>query len=246
MYLHPIAEAYRGFVSNYARPNLISDGISSITFGENLCPVRKVVSRSNTNGSGKWPSWKMGSVHYESESELLAFKVLDTFPHALSYYPQPCKIKYVEDGQPHIHIPDILVFTRDSVEIWEIKDRYDSLDPEVLKRTDFMTRYLMEIGYTYKLVVGETLNSQPRFDNLEFIIKWGREDLNLQRREFIRQTFQTYKTIKWGIFKNDGSSDFIQRSEICRLLLEGKLSCDLNTPISNTTLVTATASYGGR
>lgn len=245
MYYKPVREAYRAFVHNYSYNDLVGDGISSIQFQDNLYPVRKVVSRSNAKATGKWPSWKMGSVHYESENELLAFKLLDAFPHVLSYYPQPCRIRYVLDGEVHTHVPDILVFTQTGVEIWEVKPSYDALGLDVYKRTDFMSINLKKIGYTYHLVIAETLKDQIWFTNLDLVLKRGRESLDLRRREAIRQTFQSFKKLQWGSLNKGASGTFIHQNEICRLILEGKVLCDLSLPISDATVVRATDLFIG-
>src|ERR1017187_8729138 len=83
---------------------------------------RKVVSRSNARVTGKYPSWKMGRmIHWESNNELNAFRLLDCKFDIRSFSEQPCKIVYVMEGVERVHYPDILVATKEGKELWEVK-----------------------------------------------------------------------------------------------------------------------------
>ena len=113
--------------------------ISSIVFPEkDHLRSRKVVSRSRSRPTGKYPSWKMRRmVHWESENELNAFRLLDCDPDVTSYHEQPCKVEFVQDGLARSHYPDILVKKNGRKELWEVKNEAQAEESEVVTRTSF-------------------------------------------------------------------------------------------------------------
>lgn len=223
------------------------DQVISIAFGQNLKPVRKVVLRSNTHKvSGKHPSWKMGdTVHYESKNERNAFKLLDAHPEVISYYAQPCIIKYQLGGNTYKHIPDILVIFKDRKEFWEVKEAKDANNPEVKSRSELMEKCLGTFGYTYRVAIGENLEINHRLMNVEELLKHGFHDVSLLKRELVRQLFLKYGAINWGAFSNK-KSDPIQLKHICRLILEGVLRCDMSSPIGPNTKILMNENMGVR
>src|ERR1039457_2276067 len=98
----PLRSSYFGTSAN-------PSGIRSILFpAPGQMRFRRVVSRSNARSAGKYPSWKMDRMmHWESNNELNAFRLLDCDPNVTSYSEQPCRIAYVMDGVERIHFPDI-------------------------------------------------------------------------------------------------------------------------------------------
>jgi hypothetical protein len=104
---------------------------------------RKVVSRSNSQSAGKYPSWKMRRmVHWESLNELNAFRLLDCDPRVWRFSEQPCRIVFTIDGIRRIHFPDVLVIGAEGKQLWEIKTRCKSMDSEVLRRTELLSKAL--------------------------------------------------------------------------------------------------------
>lgn len=229
-------EAFQNLFRSRAHFPRHTNGINSIFFNDDLSPVRKVISRSNTRATGKWPSWKMGMVHYESENEKNAFKLLDASPNVVGYYAQPCIIKYQLDGEIHTHYPDILVHYQDRKEIWEVKTLSDSLTSDIHRRSVFMDQHLSGYGYQYRVTIAEVLEKSPRLQNVETIIRHGRQKISFQEREAIRQLFVRQPFISWGAIVR-GAIGPIQRRHISRLILEGRLVCDINQLITESTLV---------
>lgn len=221
--------------------------VISITFGENLKPVRKVVLRSNINKrSGKYASWKMGhSVHYQSMHERNAFKLLDAHLDVIGYYAQPCIIKYQLNGNTYKHTPNILVIFKDRKELWEVKETKDANDPDVKSRLELMEKCLGVFGYRYRVAIAENLEENPRLMNAEELLRYGFHNISLIQRELVRQLFVKYGVINWGEFSKK-KSDPIQLNHICRLILEGVLRCDLNSPISGNTKILMNENRGVR
>lgn len=102
--------------------------------------MRKVISRSKTRPTGKFPSRKNGRMnHWESPHELNAFRTLETDSTVLRFDEQPLEIVYLMNGVVRTHIPDVRVVRRcQTKELWEIKTAEDARDPEVERRTSIM------------------------------------------------------------------------------------------------------------
>lgn len=124
---------------------------------------RKIVTRSRSRATGKYPSWKMGRmIQWESTNELNAYRLLDANPAAIAYHEQPLTIQYVLDGETHKHFPDTLVQWGSSRELWEIKPSSEACRPEYVNRTRFLEAALPQLGFAYRLVLAEDLNKEPR------------------------------------------------------------------------------------
>lgn len=221
------------------------DGINLIQFNGDKLRSRKVVLRSNTKATGKWPSWKTGRMmQYESGNEKNAFKLLDASPAVRSYSEQPCIIHYILDGKVQRHFPDILVDFGTYQEIWEVKTYADSRDPEILRRTELLTKYLTDFGYVYRMVIAEDLKTAPRLSNVELLMQYGRQPVSLIKLEQIRQLFKKTKDLRWGYFQL-GEPGAIYLKSICRLIFEGVLIIDINLPLEIQTIIKVGRSEGG-
>lgn len=189
---------------------------------------RKVISRSKTRGSGKYPSWKMGRMlHWESTHELNAFRLLDANPAVLRFSEQPLTLRYVLDGVEHDHYPDIQVVTEQGKELWEVKTGEDAVSPEVTGRTRLLTEALPAFGFTYRVVVAEDLAVQPRLTNLLFVLRHGRMDIPLVERERIRALLAKLPNLTWGAVRR-GALGNKGMNYACRLILEGALLADMS------------------
>lgn len=113
-------------------------------------------------------------MHWESASELNAFRLLDCDPNVTSYSEKPCRIEYVNDGMEKTHYPDILVSTTGAKQLWEVKPRSNALEPEVLARATFLSRALPRWGYQYRTVLAEDLARQPRLSNANLLLSLGK------------------------------------------------------------------------
>lgn len=76
--------------------NLNVDRITAIyTLEIGQVRVRKIVKRSNSYSTGKYPSWKMGRmVQWKSPRLLAAFRLLDATPAVKSYQEESMRIDY--------------------------------------------------------------------------------------------------------------------------------------------------------
>jgi hypothetical protein len=196
---------------------------------------RKVVSRSRARATGKFPSWKMGRmIQWESVNELNAYRRLDATPDANAFYEQPLMIRFVLDGETHIHYPDVLVDWGRRKELWEIKRNSDATNPVFANRTRLLAAALPQYGFGYRMVVAEELSREPQLSNSITLLKHGREAVCEIAREQVRQILLSTLSITWESATN-GDLGRKGRAVLARLALEGYLAFDTTLPISSTT-----------
>jgi hypothetical protein len=211
--------------------------VMSVEFGDpKFTPVRTVVSRSRMCPTGKYPSWKMGRMlHWESTSELCAFRLLDCDPQVERFDEQPCEIVYVLDSETRRHYPDIYVESKIDKQLWEIKIDRNASQPEIAARTKLLTEELKQHGFTYRLVLDSELRRQPRLQNANTLLRYGRIAIDELRREWVRLTLRRAGSLTWGAACN-GAYGPDARQLLCRLVLEGVLAVDMDQPLSAETL----------
>lgn len=205
------------------------DCILEIEFpAEGKLRSRKIVSRSRARPTGKFPSLKMGRMmQWESPHELNAFRLLDATPAAVAYHEQPLAVRFVLNGQLHVHFPDVLVQWKESLELWEIKPSQQALKPEVAFRTQFLTEMLPSLGFRYRIVLADELSAQPRLGNVLTLLRLGREAVPDVEREHIRRILQEVPAIHWTAAAQ-GALGPRGLKRLCRLALEGVLRVDLD------------------
>jgi hypothetical protein len=211
--------------------------IVSIHFPESgKIRARKIVTRSRSRPTGKYPSWKMKRmIQWESHNELNAFRILDVDPSVKYFFEQPLEIRYRQEGGENSHYPDLLVITNSGKELWEIKPNSEAAKPENLKRTELMIKVLPEFGFTYRIVTGEELSSNPLMKNGVMLLKFGRDDIPALDRERLRVFLKNQNPLRWeDVIK--GALGPRGRNHVCRLILEGGLVFDTKNAISLDTL----------
>jgi hypothetical protein len=177
-------------------------------------------------------------LHWESRNELNAFRLLDCDPVVTRFNEQPCEVRYVLDGVAKIHYPDILVEVKGRKELWEVKPESKALEPEVAARTALLVRSLPLWGYTYKVVLAEDLAVQPRQYNAFFLLGLGRRSVTDSERECVRRSIDKQGSLLWSDACR-GRYGARGREILCRLVLMGILSIDMNSPISSNTRLVA-------
>lgn len=123
--------------------------------------ARKVISRSNSIATGKFPSPKNGrSIHCESRHELNAMVILENSDVVTSYHEQPAIITYIDAlGVKRKHYPDILANLKNGNRLLlEIKSDQYANDTDTVWRTSHLHDQLKAIGVIYLLVVESQLN----------------------------------------------------------------------------------------
>jgi len=193
---------------------------------------RRVVTRSRACPTGKYPSWKMDRmVQWESRNELHAFRLLDCDPEVTTFHEQPCEIVYRQNGVERRHYPDVYVETTGSKELWEIKPSSKASQDVIAARSALLRDGLKPYGFIYRVVLDCDLAKQPRLQNVDILLRFGRRPLTEFEGERIRQDLQRLGSLRWsdvcrGVCGTKG------REIVCRLVLEGLLAFDVDRPLS--------------
>lgn len=190
---------------------------------------RRIISRSRSVPTGKYPSWKLGRmVYWESKHERDAFKLLDASPLVLSYMEQPLQIRYLMDGIEYVHYPDMLVHYSAYKELWEVKPNEDSLDDELIVRTRLLTELLPAFGFRYRLIYGSDLMRIPRLSNVNTLLRFGRPEVTEVQRELVRNVLTSVSSIPWGT-ASQGELGPNGCAILARLFLEGYLTFNVDS-----------------
>ena len=221
--------------------NSLHDQILDIIYPEDgKLRSRKIVSRSNSRPTGKYPSWKMGRmIQWESPDTLNAYRLLDANPAVISFFEQPLVIRYVLNGETHLHYPNTLVNLSKTHELWDIKSATEAGTPEVSTRTRFLQEALPKKGFSYHMVIGEDLARDPRLSTILTLLKYGRHPIGFVEREHVRKIL----TVAGGITWNSAiAGDLGARGRfiLSRLALEGVLILDIESRLDSETLFTLT------
>lgn len=197
---------------------------------------RTVVSRSRARPTGKYPSWKMARmIQWESPNELNALRLLDASPAVTAFHEQPLAIRFVLDGEPRLHYPDLFVAWSDGRrELWEVKPEREAAHPYFAARTRYLQAALPALGYSYRLAVAEELAREPRLTNALTLLKYGRNPIRDADRERIRRILLSAPALRWGsALRGDLGPQGL--AQLSRLALEGFLSFDIERELAEQT-----------
>ncbi len=204
------------------------DGIIAIHRPEDGAErIRKVVTRSRHKATGKFPSQKMGRMmQWESIYELSAFRLLEASSEVIGYYEYPLAIKYQFNKKELMAYPNLLVVMDGKQELWDIKSHAESIRATYIAKTQFISTEMMRYGYAYKVVIAENLNTEPRYNNVLTLLKYGRTPVSCIDKERVRRIFESARVIEWGAIINGALGDS-GRQIICRMVIEGVLLFDI-------------------
>ena len=170
-------------------------------------------------------------VQWESRNELHAFRLLDCDPEVMTFREQPCEILYRQNGVERRHYPDVYVETTGSKELWEIKPSSKASQDVIAARSALLRDGLKPYGFIYRVVLDCDLAKQPRLQNVDILLRFGRRPLAEYERERVRQYLRRLGSVCWsdvcqGVYGPKG------REIVCRLVLEGALAFDVDCPLS--------------
>ena len=198
--------------------------------------IKKIISRSNTKPTGKYPSWKMGRMlHWENIEQLHAFRLLDINPAIDSFEELPMEIQYEMNGETYHEYPDILIKFGNSKEIWKIKKSLEVEDAISKEKDKYFQEQLLNRGFGWRLVSPESLIQEPRKQNAITLLRHGLNPISPIEKERIRNYLKQNGGICWGeiIAGLVGPSG---PKNICRLVLEGNIYFEINQIWSSRTI----------
>jgi hypothetical protein len=170
-------------------------------------------------------------LQWESPHELNAFRLLDANPSIVGFQEQPAEIRFVLNGQPRTHIPDLIVQFAGRTEFWEVKASPNHVNHETLARTCLLAAELPKLGYCYRLVFGSELAQQPRLSNAIFLLRFGRQSVNALDRERVRLAFSQVGSLTWDQLLHRLANPKALH-HVCRLALEGWIHIDMDQPLN--------------
>jgi hypothetical protein len=205
--------------------------------------ARRVISRSKSRVTFKWPSVKLNRmVHCESSLERDRCMLLDCDTGVSSYREQPAVIsmEYRLNGETFdfVHYPDFLYEKEQRQVFNEIKLESEAKEPHIKLRTELLTRGLPTLGYSYELSTDNDILKPPeQLENAKYLTRYAHGAF-VDTRDFeeIRGVFQLEPQIPLGKIRQGllGSRGL---HLVCRLIISGELIIDRNSPITDMTLI---------
>ena len=200
---------------------------------------RKVISRSNSKATIKYPSWKgQRMIHCESMHELNACFLLDFDKSVTHFTEQPCRVDYINPlGKKLKHYPDFLVFRENGTqEFWEVKADLALESRDVIVRESVLRNLLPNFGYEYFLVCGRSMTSGARLKNARYLARNGRVALEITDFNSSVEFFLPSNILTWDEFApfiNVGKCNRV----LSRLILEGYVQIDENKSLSGSSKI---------
>ena len=168
-------------------------------------------------------------MQWESIAELKAFRLLDCDPGVTAFVEQPCEVVYFNGVELKRHVPDVYVEFCEHKELWEIK--IDGSDHDVIARTILLSNGLKQHGFIYRLVLDSELETQPRLQNANTLLRYSRRPLEELDRERLRLLLKRRGSLTW-LDASAGVYGPFGRDALCRLVLEGILRFDRDKPLT--------------
>ena len=189
--------------------------------------MEKIVNRSNSRPTGKYPSWKMGRMmQWKTVAHLNAFRLLDADSRVSSFQELPMEIEYEGNGRVRVERPDLLVVIGAHKKLWTIKKLSEIHSQDQKNEIKNLAMHLLARGYQQRLIDVDFLEQEPRLSNAITLLAFGRGEISPLEREAFRILFiEREGHLSWGEVIN-GVAGPLGRNILCRLVLEGVVRFD--------------------
>ncbi len=200
--------------------------------------IRNPISRSMHRCMEKYPCWKMGNtMPCESILERQVYTLFDVAYMIDKFFVQPAKIKYRIDGVWYVHYPDAFYVSKKKKKFIEIKYSKYARDPEVEKRTAFLSKELPQFGIDYEVLTEESIEQEPRLGNARYIHRNGWVRVSKAERDIFLHKYAKQGYILWGDVKSNKVPP-LNHSKVCNLILEGYLKIPMREVWDDSTRLT--------
>ena len=189
--------------------------------------MQKIVNRSNSRPTGKYPSWKMNRMmQWKTVAHLNTFRLLDADSRVSSFQELPMAIEYEGKQGLKVERPDLLVVIGAHKELWTIK-KLSEVQSQIQKNEmKELAMHLLTRGYQQRLIDIDVLEHGPRLANAITLLGFGRGEISLLEREALRLLFiERAGHLSWGEIVSGVAGPF-GRNILCRLVLEGVVHYD--------------------
>lgn len=199
--------------------------------------ARNVISSSGGIVRGKFPSRKNGRmVHHEGLLELEAIYLFETSPRIVRYREQPITINYPDGAKLRRYTPDFeLVLSTGEIILIEVKPTRSLQHDEVRHKFDCVAEHMRRSEIAFVILTDRVIRQEPRLSNLRWI--YHRSSRVPPTPDAIIVAINKYRNCfplsiaAASTLLNVGGVDPYS------LLLAGHLSCSLEQPISQETLI---------
>ena len=155
--------------------------------------IKKIISRSNSRPTGKYPSLKMGRMmHWENIDQLYAFRLLDINPAIKSFEESPMEIQYEINGKRFCEYPDLLINTANLKEIWKIQKSTEYKTVSTIENEKTFREQLLKKGFRWRYVDSKILALEPRKQNVITLLRYVTGSKNLIELEKSRNYLDRY------------------------------------------------------
>lgn len=196
--------------------------------------VRRIISRSRTIPTGKYPSVKLERwTHWESEVECNGQRLVDVCPAVSSFGEQPLTIHFEAGGQCHQHIPDLILSRADALPtLIEFKSDEDGRLEEARQRAALLAPCLCELGFNYRLVLGSTIKRDAYLKNATWLRKFAGKPLPLVHYERARRAFDYTGSMSLREFMLALGIPQVAIWTLSRLVLSGRIALSMKEEMS--------------
>jgi hypothetical protein len=196
--------------------------------------VRRIISRSRTIPTGKYPSVKLERwTHWESEVECNGQRLVDVCPAVLTFGEQPLTVHFEAGGQRHKHVPDLILRRADvRPTLIEFKSDDDEKLEEARQRAALLRPCLYEHGFNYILVLGSTLTRDAYLKNAAWLRKFAGKALPLVHYECARRAFDSTGSMSLREFLPVLGLPQVALWTLSRLILSGRIAHSMKEPMN--------------
>lgn len=206
--------------------------------------ARAVVRPTGAIMRGKFPSRKTGRmVHHEGMLELDAIYHFETSPLVAQYTEQPQTIQYADGPRLRRYTPDFeLQLTSGGSVFVEVKPHEFSNEPDTKAKLDKVTNHFERQQQSFVVLTEQVLQMEPRNSNLRRIYHLAPRLLPTYLKCFanLQQLHDLFPMSLGVAIPLLSGKDLDPYS----LLLLGLLTCDLNSPLNDNTILAKESKHG--
>lgn len=128
-----------------------------------LRPAIKIRHNRTKRGIGHFSSRKMAlRMPYVSSLERDLLYLLESDPSVSAFLTQPIVLNYLDRGDAHSHLPDVVSLVGSRVTLVEVKYADEAAEEEIARRTALFKNLLAPHKISYRLLTETAIRLEPR------------------------------------------------------------------------------------
>ncbi|MYM84128.1 transposase [Duganella sp. FT50W] len=199
--------------------------------------ARSIVRPTGGIMRGKFPSRKTGRmVHHEGMLELDAIYHFETSPLVAQYTEQPQTVHYADGPTLRRYTPDFeLKLANGESILVEVKPHKFAYEPDTKSKLDKVTKHFEREQRNYVILTDRVLQIEPRLSNLRRIYHLAPRLLPTYLK-CVAKLQQTQALFPISLGAAIAPLSHVELDPYS-LLLMGLLTCDLNSPLDDSTIL---------